>query len=250
MIYLALFESPLDFFIKGGVFMWVLLACSFVALTVILLRLFALRKGEIVPRLIEKTIAAYEPGERLDHLRRLVTGDDSALARIVEVAIRPYHATRGEAVEAVQARARREVLGLESGLFVLEIIVGISPLLGLLGAVSGLVHVFGNIGSGVMSTSDLKGIASGIGEALSTTIVGLAIAILSLIAFLSFTRRVETVAVQMESMVTDLVDKLYQSAEPREEAGPEAVDASEPADKSIAFKDKSKAARPWEGAAR
>ena len=230
--------------------MWVLLACSFVTLTVILLRLFALRKGEIVPRLIEKTIAAYQPGERLDHLRRLVMGDDSALARIVEVAIRPYHASRSETVEAVQARARREMLGLESGLFILEIIVGIAPLLGLLGAVSGLVHVFGNIGSGVMSTSDLKGIASGIGEALSTTIVGLAIAILSLIAFLSFTRRVESAAVQMESMVTDLVDKLYQNDETNEEDESAAGNASEPADKSNAFKDRSKTTRPVEEAAR
>ena len=229
--------------------MWVLLACSFVALTVILLRLLALRKGEIVPHLIAKTVTAYQPGERLDHLRRLVAGDDSALARIVEVAIRPYHASRSETVDAVQARARREMLGLESGLFILEIIVGIAPLLGLLGAVSGLVHVFGNIGSGVMSTSDLKGIASGIGEALSTTIVGLAIAILSLIAFLSFSRRVETVAVQMESMVTDLVDKLYQNGNTNDES--ESVgDASEPADKSTAFKDRPKAVRLSEEAAR
>jgi biopolymer transport protein ExbB len=219
-------------------------------LTVILLRLFALRKGEIAPRLIEKTIAAYQPGERLDHLRRLVMGDDSALARIVEVAIRPYHASRSETVDAVQARARREMLGLESGLFILEIIVGIAPLLGLLGAVSGLVHVFGNIGSGVMSTSDLKGIASGIGEALSTTIVGLAIAILSLIAFLSFTRRVETAAVQMESMVTDLVDKLYQNGDTDEEGETPGGNASEPADKSNAFKDRSKTTRPVEEAAR
>ena len=250
MNYLALFENPLDFFIKGGVFMWVLLACSFVALTVILLRFFALRKGEIVPRLIEKTIAAYQPGERLDQLRRLVMDDDSALARIVEVAIRPYHASRSETVEAVQARARREMLGLESGLFILEIIVGIAPLLGLLGAVSGLVHVFGNIGSGAMSTSDLKGIASGIGEALSTTIAGLAIAILSLIAFLSFTRRVETVAVQMESLVTDLVDKLYQNGDTNEESEPSIGDASEKPGKSAAFKEKSKAAQPVEEAAR
>src|SRR5258708_32781643 len=98
MNYLALFENPLDFFIKGGVFMWVLLACSFVALAVILLRLFALRNGEIVPRLIEKTIAAYQPRARLDHLRRLVMGADSSLARIMEVAIRPYHASRSETV--------------------------------------------------------------------------------------------------------------------------------------------------------
>src|SRR5580704_12997715 len=209
MNYLALFENPLDFFIKGGVFMWVLLACSFVALTVILLRLFALRKGEIVPRLIAKTIASYQPGERLDHLRRLVAGDDSALARIVDVALRPYHASRGETVEAIQARARREMLGLESGLFILEIIVGIAPLLGLLGAVSGLVHVFGNIGSGVMSTSDLKGIASGIGEALSTTIVGLAIAIAALVAFSYFSRRVERLAVEMEALLIELMEKIF-----------------------------------------
>ena len=249
MNYLALFENPLDFFIKGGVFMWLLLTCSFVALTVILMRLFALRKGQIVPHLIAKTITGYQPGERLDHLRRLVAGDDSALARIVEVAIRPYHASRSETVEAVQARARREMVGLESGLFILEIIVGIAPLLGLLGAVSGLVHVFGNIGSGVMSTSDLKGIASGIGEALSTTIVGLAIAILSLIAFLSFSRRVETVAVQMESMVTDLVDKLYQNGRTTEETNSEAGDEPEPSE-STPFKDRPKAVRLSEEAAR
>ena len=247
MNYLALFENPLDFFIKGGVFMWVLLACSFVTLTVILLRLFALRNGEVVPRLIVKTVSSFQPGERLDHLRRLVAGDDSALARIVEVAIRPYHTTRTETVEAVQARARREMIRLESGLFILEIIVGIAPLLGLLGAVSGLVHVFANIGSGVMSTSDLKGIASGIGEALSTTIVGLAIAILSLIAFLSFSRRVETVAVQMESMVTDLVDKLYQNGNPTEEPESEVAEA---ADKSTGFKEGPKTVRSWEEAAR
>src|SRR5258708_23489347 len=109
MNYLALFENPLDFFIKGGVFMWVLLACSFVALAVILLRLFALRKGEIVPRLIAKTLAAYKPGERLDHLRLLVIGDDSAPASIRAVAISAYHASNSSTTVTVQAPATREI---------------------------------------------------------------------------------------------------------------------------------------------
>src|SRR6202035_4729489 len=161
-----------------------------------------------------------------------------------------YNVTKRETLEVVQSRARQEIVQLESGLFILEIVVGIAPLLGLLGAVTGLVRVFANIGSGAMSTADLKGIASGIGEALSTTIVGLAIAILSLIAFLSFTRRVETAAVQMESMVTDLVDKLYQNGDTNEENEPAAANASEPADKSNAFKDRSKTTRPVEEAAR
>ena len=114
-----------------------------------------------------------------------------------------------ETLEVVQSRARQEIVRLESGLFILEIVVGIAPLLGLLGAVTGLVRVFGNIGSGAMSTADLKGIAAGIGEALSTTIVGLAIAITALIAFSYFSRRIERLAVEMEALLIDLIEKIF-----------------------------------------
>jgi len=202
--------------------MWILLGCSFVAITVILLRLVALRKGAVIPRLIEKSIVGYRPGESLEPMRRLVKDDDSSMGQILDAVVRSANATKAETLEIVQTRARREVVGLEAGLFILEIIVGISPLLGLLGAVTGLVKVFANIGSGVTSTSDLKGIASGISEALSTTIVGLAIAILALIAWSTFTRRVETLAIQMESLVTELVDKIFQrGGEPDTDHRPE-----------------------------
>src|ERR1700757_191246 len=210
MFHLALFENTLDFFVKGGVFMALLLACSFVALTVILLRSFALRRRAVIPALIEKEINKIRPGDEPEHLRHLIQDDMSPLSRIVEVAVRPYNATKQETLEVVQSRARQEIVRLESGLFILEIVVGIAPLLGLLGAVTGLVKVFGTIGSGAMSTTDLKGIASGISECLSTTIVGLAIAILALIAWSTFTRRVETLAIQMESLVTELVEKFHQ----------------------------------------
>jgi biopolymer transport protein ExbB len=209
MFHLALFENTLDFFVKGGVFMAVLLLCSFVALTVILLRSFALRRRAVIPALIEKEINKIRPGEEPEHLRHLIQDDHSPLSRIVEVAVRPYNATKQEALEVVQSRARQEIVRLESGLFILEIVVGISPLLGLLGAVTGLVRVFGSIGNGAMSTSDLKGIAGGIGEALSTTIVGLAIAIAALVAFSYFSRRVERLAVEMEALLIELMEKIF-----------------------------------------
>src|ERR1700741_4271101 len=204
MTFLALFSSPTDFIVNGGVFMWILLVCSFFAITVILLRLIALRKGAVIPRLIEKSIVGYRSGESLEPVRRLVQDDDSAMGQILDAVVRSANATKAETLEIVQIRARREVVGLEAGLFILEIIVGNFPL-------SGLVKVFSNIGSGVTSTTDLKGIASGISECLSTTIVGLAIAILALIAWSTFTRRVETLAIQMESLVTELVEKFHQS---------------------------------------
>jgi biopolymer transport protein ExbB len=229
MHYLALFENAQDFFIKGGVFMALLLLISFVAVTVILLRLFALRRRAVIPVLIEKEINKLKPGEDPEHLRHLIQDDNSPLSRIVEIAVRPFNVTKQETLEVVQSRARQEIVRLESGLFILEIVVGIAPLLGLLGAVTGLVKVFSNIGSGVMSTSDLKGIASGIGEALSTTIVGLAIAIPALVAFSYFSRRVERLAVEMESLLTDLIDKIFHSARPRDSYAPEAEPLEEAA---------------------
>jgi len=213
MLHLAIFENAWDFFTKGGIFMPILLFCGLVALTVILLRIVGLRRKSVIPNLIEREIGRLKPGERPEHLRHLVQDDPSPLARIVDVAVRPYNGTKQETMEVVQSRARQEVVRLESGLFVLEILVGIAPLLGLLGAVVGLVKVFANIGSGVMTTSDLRGIASGIGEALSTTIVGLAVAIPALVAFSYFSRRVELLAVEMESLMTDLMEKIYQSAQ-------------------------------------
>jgi biopolymer transport protein ExbB len=229
MHYLALFENAQDFFIKGGVFMALLLLISFVAVTVILLRLFALRRRAVIPVLIEKEINKLKPGEDPEHLRHLIQDDNSPLSRIVEIAVRPFNVTKQETLEVVQSRARQEIVRLESGLFILEIVVGIAPLLGLLGAVTGLVKVFSNIGSGVMSTSDLKGIASGIGEALSTTIVGLAIAIPALVAFSYFSRRVERLAVEMESLLTDLIDKIFHSARRRDSYAPEAEPLEEAA---------------------
>ncbi len=206
---LALFENITDFFIKGGIFMGVLLFCSFVGLTVVLLRSLALRRRAVIPQLIEREINTLKPGDEPEHLRHLIMDDDSPLSRVVEAAIRPYNNSKQETVELVQSKARQEIVRMESGLFILEIVVGIAPLLGLLGAVNGLIKVFGNIGSGVMSTADLKGMASGIGEALSTTIVGLAIAIPALIAFTYFSRRIERLAVEMEALVTDLIEKLF-----------------------------------------
>jgi biopolymer transport protein ExbB len=205
----AFLQNALEFFAKGGVFMGLLLACSFLALTVILLRALAMRRRAVIPPLVEREIHNLKIGESPEHLRRLTQDNDSPLSRIVTVAVRPSNPSKTEAMELVQSRARQEIMRLESGLFILEIIVGIAPLLGLLGAVSGLVRVFASIGSGAMSTTDLKGIASGIGEALSTTIVGLAIAIPALIAFTYFSRRVERLALDMEALLTDLMEKSF-----------------------------------------
>jgi biopolymer transport protein ExbB len=203
-------SSAYHFFHEGGFFMVPLLLCSVVSVAVIVLRGLALRRDIVMPPLIEREVEAIQPGDEdaANRLARLVRHDRSTLARIIQVGLNHLNWPKSENMEAVQTRARHEIVRMESGIFVLEIIVGIAPLLGLLGAVSGLISVFAAFGSD-SAAQDPHGIAKGISEALSTTIVGLAIAIPSLIAYSYFSKKVEIMAAEMESLIADLLAKCY-----------------------------------------
>jgi biopolymer transport protein ExbB len=202
------FSGALNFILRGGLFMWPLLACSIVALTVIILRTMALRRRNVLPLVIESEIERLAPGGSPDRLNRIVQEDSSPLARLAGVALQHLRAPRSENVEAIETRARHEMVSLERGLIVLEIITGIAPLLGLIGAVSGLIHVFSNLGLGA-GTADTKAIALGISEALNATVFGLSIAVPTLIAFSYFSKKVEVMSIEMETLVVELIGKCY-----------------------------------------
>ena len=203
LFFASILQAALDFFIKGGFFMLVLLVVSIVAGTVILLRGAALRERSILPPALAAEIERLQPGDDLDELEQLISRHPSALSRVLSTLLKHITWSRSEAVEAVQTRARHEVAQLESGLVILEITTGIAPLLGLLGTLSGLVGIFTAVGT------DPVAVARGIAEALNTTIVGLAVAVPSLVTFNYFQRRIEMMAVEMESLVADLIIKCY-----------------------------------------
>jgi biopolymer transport protein ExbB len=201
-------QEVIGFFQRGGLFMYPLLACSIVAVTTIILRSIALREKNVMPLVIESEIERLMPGGSADRLARIVEYDNSSLARIVRVALQHLRSPRSENVEAVQTRARHEMVILEKGLIVLEVIVGIAPLLGLIGAVSGLVHVFSHLGLS-SGASDTRQIALGIAEALNATVFGLSIAVPTLVAFSYFSKKVEVMSVEMETLVVELIAKCY-----------------------------------------
>jgi biopolymer transport protein ExbB len=205
----------LGFFQRGGLFMWPLLACSIVSLTTMILRGLALRKKKVMPPAIEDEIERLVPGGSPERLSRLVHHDRSSLAQITRVALQHLRGPRSENVEVVQTRARHEMVRLERGLIILEVIVGIAPLLGLIGAVSGLVHVFSHLGLST-GASDTRQIALGIAEALNATVFGLSIAVPTLIGFTYFSRKVEVMSVEMETLVVELINKCYYGRSSRE----------------------------------
>src|SRR6266540_3711117 len=206
----------LGFFARGGLFMWPLLACSIVSVTVMILRGLALRQKKIMPPAIEEEIERLAPGESPERLSRLVHHDISSLARITRIALQHLRGPRSENVECVQTRARHEMVRLERGLIILEVIVGIAPLLGLIGAVSGLVHVFSHLGLSSGGGSDTRQIALGIAEALNATVFGLSIAVPTLVGFTYFSRKVEVMSVEMETLVVELINKCYYGRATRE----------------------------------
>ena len=218
-------QDVIGFFQRGGLFMYPLLACSIVAVTTIILRAFALREKNVMPLVIESEIERLMPGGSADRLARIVEYDNSSLARIVRVALQHLRSPRSENVEAVQTRARHEMVILEKGVIVLEVIVGIAPLLGLIGAVSGLVHVFSHLGLS-SGASDTRQIALGIAEALNATVFGLSIAVPTLVAFSYFSKKVEVMSVEMETLVVELIAKCYFGRSGQETSSPRVTSPS------------------------
>jgi biopolymer transport protein ExbB len=207
LLFASIIQNVLSFFINGGIFTIILLIVSVAAGTVIVLRGTALREKSVIPPALAAEIESLQPGDELDKLERLITRYPSSLGRVLSTLIRHLTWSRAEAVEAVQTRARHEVARLESGLIILEITTGVAPLLGLLGTLSGLVGIFAAVGA------DPIAVARGIAEALNSTIIGLAVAVPSLITYNYFQRKIEVMAVEMESLVADLIVKCYPPGE-------------------------------------
>jgi biopolymer transport protein ExbB len=205
----------LDFFRDGGPVMVPLTLASIVALAIILERAFALRRNRVIPSLLGGEIDRMRPGDSSAKLATLAEFDRSPLGAIVRVAINHLDWPKSENIEAVQTRARAEAMRLEHGLVWLEIIIGISPLLGLLGTIGGLKYLFKDIGQ-IATETGTTGLGLGISHALNCTFFGLLIAIVALIGWSYFNRKVERMMVEMESMTSDLLAKLY-----RETAGAE-----------------------------
>lgn len=203
--------AVVGFFEKGGPFMALLLVLSVISLTAILLRAWRLRESRIIPLQIEEAVDALKHGDTLKSLYEEMENHPSAMSRILGTLLAHLNWSKSENLEAVQTKARHELARMEKGLVVLEIATGAGPLLGLLGTLSGLVSIFAELGG----SGDPVTVARGISEALNTTIVGLAVAVPSLIAHSYFTRRIEVMAIQMESTAADLLAKLYQPSADR-----------------------------------
>ncbi len=186
----------------AGFFGSALLVLSVVALALVLERFWALRRSVVVPPELVRQLAAEDTV-----LQGACMAKPSPLARLVVLILEHLPYRREDNAAAVAVAARREILALERGLVVLEIIVGTAPLLGLVGTIYGIIPLFGDFGKAVAGDNTL--LAKGIGAALNKTLLGLMVAIPSLAAWSLLNKRVEALALELESYCDELLRQHY-----------------------------------------
>ena len=184
-----------------------LILTSIVGLTFIIERGLALRWARVLPPSIEAAVKSCANPDQIAMLRQVCDRNPSALGRILSTASEHLDWPKAENIDAIQTQARHEIVKLERGLVVLEVIVGIAPLLGLVGTIVGMMTLF--TGLGETGLTNTEALAKGIGTILNATLMGLLIAIPCLIFWSYYTRKVETMAVEMETLCDQFIRRQY-----------------------------------------
>ncbi len=198
----------------GGWLMYPILACSLIAATIVLERFWMLRRRRVMPdRLVARIWQWHRKGqltpERLNQIRK-----GSPLGRMLVAGLVNRHHSREVMKEAINDVGRQVVSDLERYLNTLGTIAAVSPLLGLLGTVIGMIDVFSVIvESGVGHPGVLAG---GISKALITTAAGLSVAIPALMFHRYFNSRVDKLAIAMEEQALKLVEVIKGEREENE----------------------------------
>jgi len=191
---------------------YILLAVtSVVGLAFIVERSWSLRWRKVVPPEITASLTACQSRSDVAALCRVCRLKPSPLGRLLLFAAEHLDWPKDDNVDALQTAARHEIVRLERGLVVLEIIVGIAPLLGLVGTIAGMMTVFRDVGQ--TRLNDAAALAQGIALILNATLIGLLIAIPSLIFWSFFSKKVEVFAVEMEALCDEFVRRQYREQE-------------------------------------
>ncbi len=198
----------LEIFQSGGLLMWPLLFCSIIALAIIAERFWTLQKRNVAPAELLQQVLDHEKANRIsDDLLKLLV-KSSPLGRLFAVGLVNRDHGREIMKEAIEEEGNTVVHELDRYLNTLGTIAAITPLLGLLGTVIGMIQVFTSITPEVMSQGigDPTVLAAGISKALITTAAGLSIGIPALMFHRYFKGKVHALTVEMEQQSLKLVE--------------------------------------------
>ncbi|HWL93746.1 MAG TPA: MotA/TolQ/ExbB proton channel family protein [Phycisphaerae bacterium] len=216
----ARIESIWDFMIKGGPVMIPIAACSLVALAVIIERLLVLRRRKIIPEgflpKLKETIA--QPGGRtraIEYCRTI----DTPIAEIFAVGIKRLGEPLDVLERHVEQAGARAILSLRRRLRVLSMVASLSPLLGLLGTIFGMIEAFQTVANSAEALGRTELLASGIYAAMITTAAGLCVAIPVIVCYHWIAAKIDRLVEEVDQMVVEFVEEYALTSREKATAG-------------------------------
>jgi len=204
----------------GGPLMWPIILCSITAAAIILERLWTLQDKRVLPRELPQKVWQLIESNQVNDKVIAALEQNSPLGRLLATGLANRHRPREMLMERLEDTGRHVVHELERFLNTLGTIAGVSPLLGLLGTVTGIIRAFNAIQAGGMG--DPRALSGGIAEALIATAAGLCVAIPALISYRYLRGRVDGIVVEMEKHAIRMADAL-EASRSRERTAPAAV---------------------------
>jgi biopolymer transport protein ExbB len=188
----------------GGWVMLPIIGCSILALAIIAERFWSLQRQRVMPKNLVGQIWQLLQQDRLTQKHVVVLRDSSPLGRILAAGLNNANSDRQVMKESIEETGRHVVHELEHFLNTLGTIAAISPLLGLLGTVIGMMQIFSTITDA--GVGDPQQMAGGISVALITTVAGLIVAIPALFFYRYFRGRVDDLVIDMEAEAIKLIE--------------------------------------------
>ena len=200
----------IDFILKGGVFMYPIILCSIIALAIFLERLWILRRRHIIPKDFIRNVEELLKKQKISEAIFLCQGDASSISKIFLAGLKNLGRGMWLVKETIEERGGREAVILEKHVGILATIANLTPLLGLLGTVSGMIKTFNVIS--VQGVGNPAPLAGGIAEALITTATGLSVAIPTLVCHRILKDKAESLIFEMEENSIKIIEIMENSA--------------------------------------
>ncbi len=188
-----------------------IILCSIVAIAIVIERFWTLSAARITPKYVLAQVWTWLKNNQLDSTKLRELRLSSPLGQILAAGLLSSKYGRQAMIDGIEQAAAKVIHDIERYLSTLGTIAAITPLLGLLGTVVGMIRVFSEIM--LQGTGNANALAGGISEALITTAAGLTVAIPTYIAHRFFMRRVESLVLNLELESIKLVDALHSDRE-------------------------------------
>ncbi len=224
-------QNIMDFLQKGGIMMIPIGLCSLIALSVIIERLISLRRKSVIPPSFLpglRKVMTDKPGDTtaaLDYCRR----SKSAVATVLAAGIRKIHRSAEAVEKSIEEAGEREVLKLRKYLRGLSVIASVTPLMGLLGTIFGMISAFQTVAISGEALGKTEMLAGGIYQAMITTAAGLSVAIPVLLCYHWISAKIDRLVADIDNMSVDFVDDFGDGGPPTPALSEPKVASTQPA---------------------